>query len=788
MKKIFLYIITLITLSNGLYAQNKFTLSGNVKDLSNGEDLIGVTIFVKELPGTGTVSNVYGFYSLTLPKGEYTIQYSYIGYKTQEFKINFNQKNKKNVELASDAEQLETFEVVAEKEDENIRSTEISVTKIDMKEIESIPVLFGERDVMKTIQLMPGVATGGEGSSGFFVRGGSADQNLILLDEAPVYNASHLLGFFSVFNSDAIKDVKLYKGSMPAEYGGRLSSVMDIKMKEGNAKKMEVSGGIGLISSKLTIEAPIVKDKGSFIISGRRTYADMFLKLSSNETLKKSSLYFYDLNLKANYRLGEKDRVFLSGYFGKDVLGIEDRFGFDWGNSTGTFRWNHLFNDKLFSNTSVIFSNYNYNINIEVAGFEIASKIQDITFKEDLDFYLNDKNKIKFGGNLVHHTFAPGEITTTEDATNLNNVEIEKRYSLEGALYVSNEQKIGDLFTLTYGVRFSNFMQIGPGEIYTYNNEGQVTDTSTYSDWESVVNYNAFEPRISAKYQLNETSSLKGSYTRNNQYLHLLSNSSSGNPTDAWMPSSNNIKPEISDQVALGYFKNFKKNMFEFSLEGYYKILQNTIDYKAGAEITLNPTVEGELLYGEGRAFGAEVFLKKRKGLFTGWVSYTLSASQNKFDEINKGEWYSAKQDRTHDLSVVAMYNLSERVKLSSSFVFYTGNAVTFPTGKYKIDGQTINLYSERNGSRMPNYHRLDFGLTLEGKKFKEVKNFETGEVEKVRKKMLSNWNFSLYNVYAHENAYSISFQEKESDPTKTEIIQLSLFSIIPSITYNFKF
>lgn len=789
MKKVQLTLLLLTFLiSFSAFAQEKFTLSGNVKDLSDGEDLIGLTISVKEMPGTGTVSNVYGFYSLTLPKGEYTIVYTYVGYQTQEYKMNFNQNIKKNIELGVDANDLEVFEITAEKEDENVRTTEMSVTKIDMKEIESIPVLFGERDVLKTIQLMPGVATGGEGSAGFFVRGGSADQNLILLDEAPVYNASHLLGFFSVFNSDAIKDLKLYKGGMPAEFGGRLSSVMDIKMKDGNSKELAVSGGLGLISSKLTIEAPIVKDKGSFIISGRRTYLEVFTKLSNNENIKNSTLYFYDLNLKANYRLGEKDRVFLSGYFGKDVLGLKDQFGINWGNSTATLRWNHLFNDKLFSNTSLIYSNYNYRIGIEAAEFEIASKIQDLTIKEDIDFYLNDKNKIKFGGSVVHHTFAPGEFSSTGELNNINELAIEKRYSLESGLYLSNEQKVSDLFSVTYGLRFSNFTQVGPGEIYTFEEDGSISDTTNYTDWQTVSSYNGLEPRLSAKYQLNEFSSLKASYSRSNQYLHLLSNSSTASPTDTWMPSSNNIKPEVSDQVALGYFRNLKNNAYEFSSEIYYKVLDNAIDYKNGAEVSLNPTVEGELLYGIGRAYGLELFLKKKKGKFTGWISYTLAKSENKFDDINRGKWYSAKQDRTHDLSVVGMISLSERVKISSTFVYYTGNAVTYPTGKYQIDNQTINLYSDRNGSRMPSYHRMDIGLTLENKKYKEVKNFETGEIEKVKKKVESNWNFSIYNLYARENAYSISFQEKEDNPAQTEIIQTSLFKMIPSISYNFKF
>ncbi|MCO6498950.1 MAG: carboxypeptidase-like regulatory domain-containing protein [Vicingus serpentipes] len=769
-------------------AQEKYTLSGNVKDAVDGEDLIGVTILVKELPGTGTTANVYGFYSITLPKGEYTIQYTFIGYKTQEFKLNFNQNLKKNIELSTDAAELEEFEVTATRDDENIGSTDIGVTKVDMREIESIPVLFGERDVMKTLQLMPGVKSSGEGGAGFFVRGGGADQNLILLDGAPVYNASHLLGFFSVFNSDAIKDLKLYKGGIPAEYGGRLSSVMDIVMKDGNSKKMEVSGGLGLISSKLTVEGPIIKDKGSFIVSGRRTYADVFLKFSSNKTQRDASLYFYDLNMKANYRFSEKDRVFLSGYFGRDNLGYGDAFGFNWGNATGTLRWNHLFSDKLFSNTSFIYSQYNYKIEIGEAGFKIASKIKDITLKEDLDYFLNDKNKLKLGGAIVYHTFDPGEVSSTEEDGVFNNTKIENRYSFESALYISNEQKLASLLTVTYGLRYSNFTQIGPGEIYTYDQDGKVSDSTDYKSWESVVSYSAIEPRFALNYILNELSSIKASYSRSNQYLHLLSNSSSGSPIDAWMPSSNNIKPEVADQVSLGYFKNLKNNTYEFSVETYYKILQNAIDYRTGAEVTLNATVEGELLYGEGRAYGLEFFLKKKKGDFTGWLSYTLARTEKKFEEVNKNTWYPAKQDRTHDVSLVLMYALGERIKLSSSFVFYTGSAVTFPTGKYVVDNQTINLYSDRNASRMPNYHRMDIGMTLENKKFKEQINAETGEMEKIKKKVESSWNFSVYNLYGRENAYSIDFRENEDDPTKTEIIQLSLFKIIPSISYNFRF
>ncbi len=781
-----LLILLLSVFPSLIFAQEKFTLSGNIKDASNGEDLIGVTIFVKELPGVGTVTNVYGFYSLTLPKGSYTIQYSYIGYKTIEFKADLTKNIKNNIEISSGSTDLNVVEISAEREDENVRSTEMSVAKINMKEIENIPVLFGERDILKTIQLLPGVKSGGEGNAGFFVRGGSSDQNLILLDEAPVYNASHLLGFFSVFNSDAIKDLKLYKGGMPAEYGGRLSSVMDIKMKEGNAKKFAATGGIGLIASKLTIEAPIVKDKGSFIISGRRTYADVFLKLSSDPDQKNTTLYFYDLNLKANYQFNEKNRLFVSGYFGRDNFGFADRFSFNWGNSTATVRWNHLYNDKLFSNTSFIYSNYNYKIDIKAAGFSINSQIQDFTLKQDVDFFWNENNKLKFGGSAIHHTFDPGEISSTGES--IGNTKIENRYSVESALYISNEQKFNELWSATYGIRYSNFTQIGPGEIYTYNDKGEVTDTTKYTGNNAVASYNGIEPRLAINYILNESSSIKTSYNRMYQYLHLLSNSSGNNPTDTWLPSSNNIKPEIADQVALGFFKNLKNNTYEFSLETYYKAMQNTIDYRTGAEITLNPTVEGELLYGKGRAYGLEVFLKRKKGLLTGWISYTLARTEVQFEKINQGAWYPAKQDRTHDLSIVAMYDLSERVKLSSTFVFYTGNAVTFPTGKYVIDGQTINLYSARNGSRMPNYHRLDLGLTLEGKNYRMVTNPETGNKEKKDRKFQSSWNFSIYNVYARENAYSFTFREKEDNPNQTEIVRLSLFKIIPSISYNFNF
>lgn len=787
MKQLLIFIIcSLFITLNGFSQIEKYTISGSIKDVENGEDLIGVNVIVKEQPGIGTISNVYGFYSLTLPKGKYTIVYRYIGYDIKEFPVTLDKNITNNIEIKPASTTLKTVEVTGEKEDNNIRSNEMSVSKIEMKEIENIPVLFGERDVMKTVQLLPGIKSAGEGNAGFYVRGGAADQNLILLDEAPVYNASHLLGFFSVFNSDAIKDVKIYKGGIPAEYGGRLSSVMDIKMKDGNSKQLGVSGGVGLISSKLTVEAPIVKNKGSFIISGRRTYADVFLKLSKDEKQKNTTLYFYDLNLKANYRLGKKDRIFLSGYFGRDKFGFGSTLDFDWGNSTGTLRWNHLFTDKLFSNTSLIFSNYSYKIALSNVA-DITSNIQDFNLKQDFGYYINDKNTLKFGGNSVFHKFKPGEIES-KASQNFNNFNVPTTYSLESALYVSNEQKISPLLTATYGLRYSNFSQLGPGDIYSYDTEGEVVDTTTYKKNKVVESYNNIAPRIGLTYILTETSSVKASYNRTYQYLHLLSNTTSSSPTDVWIPSSNNVKPEAADQFALGYFRNFKDNTYEFSVETYYKLLDNAIDYRIGAEVTLNETAEGELIYGEGRAYGAEFFVKRRKGKTTGWLSYTIARSEKQFNEVNQGAWYPARQDRTHDISIVLMHNFSERVQASTTWVYYTGNAVTFPTGKYVIDGQIVNYYTERNGYRMPDYHRLDVGLTLKNKPYKVIKDVDTGEEIEVKRKVESSWNFSIYNLYARENAYSIYFRESENEPGKTEAVRLSLFKIIPSISYNFKF
>ncbi|MCK5825305.1 MAG: TonB-dependent receptor [Ichthyobacteriaceae bacterium] len=786
--KNFLLGLLFFLVAHNTNAQLKYTISGTIQDFSTGEDLIGVNIAIKELPTSGATTNTYGFYSISLKKDVYNVLFSYLGYKTITKQIDLSKNTRINISLKPDAESLSEVVVSATRDNDNVVSTSVGVSKLSIKDIETVPVLFGEKDIMKTIQLLPGVKPAGDGNAGFYVRGGSADQNLILLDGAPVYNASHLMGFFSVFNSTAIKDVKLYKGSMPAEYGGRLASVMDVVMNEGNNKEFKADGGIGLISSKLTIEGPIQKDKSSFIISGRRTYADLFLMLVDDEKISSSTLYFYDLNVKANMKISDNDRVFLSGYFGRDVLGVADKFGFNWGNTTGTIRWNHIANDKLFSNTSLIFSNYNYLIEISNNNimFNISSQIQDWNFKQHFDYYMNENNSIKFGLNVINHTFKPGDFEAETD--DLSSINIEPKYSLESSAYVSNTHKIFEKLTLNYGLRFSNFTQYGPGEIMYWDKEGNLIHTKNFNKNEVVVSYNRWAPRISGTFIVNDNSSIKSSYARSFQFLHMLSNSSSSSPTDTWMPSSNNIKPSESNQIALGYFRNLKDNKWEFSTEIYYKYMTNIIDYRTGAQTMLNNEVESELLNGDGRAYGIEFLLKKKAGKFSGWISYTLSKSEKLFDEINNGAWFSAKQDRIHDFSIVGTYKFTERLSLSGTWVYFTGNAITFPAGKFSNNGFMVPLYSERNGYRMPDYHRLDLGLTLKNKKYKYVLNPKTGEKVKIKDPFQSSWNFSLYNAYARENAYSISFQEDPDNPGHTQAVQIALFKIVPSISYNFSF
>jgi hypothetical protein len=752
--------------------QEKFTISGTIKSKEKGETIIGATI---SAANTGTVSNEYGFFSLTLAKGDYTLQVTAIGMQSQTMQVTLDKNRVVNILLDNESKVLEEVQVTATARGRSLSSPQMGIERLSIQEVKTIPVLFGEKDILKTVQLLPGIKPAGDGNSGFFVRGGAADQNLILLDEAPVYNASHLLGFFSTFNSDAIKDVTIYKGGMPAQYGGRLSSVLDIKMNDGNNQDYNVSGGIGLISAKLNVEGPIQKDKSSFLVTGRRTYADMFLKLSGDSAIKNNTLYFYDFNAKLNYTIGPKDRIYLSGYLGRDKMGVGDLFGLQWGNITGTLRWNHIFHRKLFSNTSLIFSNYDYKISVRFGAydFNIFSQIRDWNLKQEFQWYLNSRNSIRFGFNTIRHIIRPGEITSSEES-NINPETLQKRHSWENAIYATNTWKASDKLSFTYGLRVSAFSILGEGDFYAVDKEGNITDTLQYAKGAVVKTYYNLEPRLAASYQFSKTAAVKASYVRNTQNLHLISNSTSANPTDRWVASTNIIKPEISDQVSIGYYKNLWDNKYELVVEAYYKTMQNQVDYRDGADVFSNSNaIETELLFGEGRAYGIEWQLKKKVGRFSGWLSYTLSKTERRVDGINNNQWYNARQDRTHDIALVGTYQLSKKWTLSATWVYYTGDAVTFPAGKYTIDDQVVFYYTERNGYRMPDYHRLDIGATW---------------VLKQKKRFSSELSFSLYNAYGRQNAFTIQFREGKDDPTKTEAVQIALFSFIPSVSYNFKF
>lgn len=777
MKKLIAF-ITVLLWGLSICGQNKYTISGYVRDAKTGEELIGAAIGVNELPSVGITTNSYGFYSLTVPQGQYTMTVNFIGYEMSSFPLNLTGSIKQNFDLTEKVTQLKEVVVTSEKRNDNVTKNQMGVEKLNIQEIKNLPAFFGERDVLKTLQLLPGIKSAGEGNSGFNVRGGTTDQNLILLDGATVYNASHLMGFFSVFNPDAIKDVTIYKGSLPAEFGGRLSSVLDIKMKEGSSKKFEVNGGIGLISSRLTIDGPIVKDKGSFIISARRTYADLVLRtlvranIIRDSTLRDPRLYFYDLNAKANYRLSDKDRIFLSGYFGKDILGITD-FGFDWGNSTATFRWNHLFSDKLFSNTSIVFNDFNYTLNngSTTRPINIVSKIRDYTVKQDYQYSSDENNQLKFGFASTFHRMVPGTITGVDTNTVRKSLPIKN--SIENAIYFSHDYRISSSLSINYGLRISEFSLIGTAPFYKYDTYNFIDSVKTIVDSTMKVrSFIGFEPRLSISYVFNDRNSIKASYAHNVQYLHLLSNSTTGSPTDMWIPSSYNTIPETSDQYAFGYFRNFNDNNYEFSAEVYYKNLLNQVDYIKGAILNFNANVESQLIYGKGRAYGIELFLKKKYGRFNGWIGYTLARTERQFDGINNGRWYPAKQDRMHDISVVAVYELPRNWTISATWVYNTGNAVTYPKGAYMIDNRIVFLYTDRNGNRMPAYHRLDLGAS---KQFAKKKHYE------------SNLTFSLYNAYSHDNAYTITFKQNEKTK-QIEAVQTTLFKLVPSITYNFNF
>jgi len=751
------------------------TISGFVKDSRNGETLTGAVIYPEENPAIGIATNSYGYFSLTLPIGKYSLIIQFLGYKTQRVPLDLKENLQLTFEMEEESIALKEITITGEKNNNNVVQSEL-ISKINVREIQNIPVILGEKDIMKTIQLLPGVTPAGEGNAGFYVRGGGVDQNLILLDEAPVYNPSHLLGFFSTFNSDAIKDITLYKGGFPAEYGGRLSSVVDIKMSEGNNKQFHLSGGIGIIASRLEIEGPLFKSKGSFMIAARRTYADLFLRLlprhGADSTASKSTLYFYDLNIKANYQLSSKDKLYFSCYLGRDNFNLGGALGLNWGNVTATTRWNHIINDKIFSNTSLIFNKYSYNFNVAVGNLtmKVLSEIKDWNLKEDLHYYLNSNNTIKFGFNSIYHTFVPSKV---DSSAFLRVRSMDNRYALENALYISNEQTITPHIKATYGLRYSLFSSIGPGTIYTYNQVADVVDSVTYRKGKIFNTYGGFEPRLLVNFIINDSSSIKISYARTRQYIHLLSNTTSTTPFDLWVPSNINILPEIANQYTLGYFRNFSNNMYETSVELYFKTFQNQIDYRNGANLILNNKVESQLVFGKGWSYGAEFLIRKKYGKLTGWISYTLSKTKRQFPDINNGNVFLAKQDRPNNLAIVGMYELNPKITFSATWIFYSGNVVTFPSGRYLVDGNIVPYYTERNGYRMPDYHRLDIGLTWQKKK---------------SEKFESNWSFSIYNVYGRSNAYAINFQEDPNNPAKMQAVQLSLFRFVPAISYNFKF
>ncbi|OSY87817.1 collagen-binding protein [Tenacibaculum holothuriorum] len=789
MKKHILYVFLLVSFWG--FSQEKFTIRGTLKDKTNGETLAGASIIVKGT-NVGVSTNEYGFYSLTVPKGNYTLLISYLGYTTIEKKVSLEANLKLDFELAEDTSQLDEVVITSEgMKKTNLRTPQMSVTKLSTQTIKQIPAVMGEVDIIKSIQLLPGVTNSGEGASGFNVRGGAEDQNLVLLDEAIIYNSSHLFGFFSVFNSDAIKDIKLYKGGIPAQFGGRISSVLDIRQKEGNSKELSLTGGIGAISSRLTVEGPTFKDKGSFLFAGRVSYAHLFLKLTNNN----NSANFYDLNFKTNYKINDKNRLFLSGYLGQDNFSLANRFSNSYGNVSGNLRWNHIFNDKLFSNLSLIYSQYNYGLQIDTQGLDWKSKINNYNIKYDVGYYLNDKMKFNFGASGIYYKFNPGELNPLNESSGINPRKLDDKFALEGGIYTSLEHKITNKLTAMYGLRYSSFHRLGSQTLNQYENDlpvvyntqlgiyerAEAIGETTYSSGSTIASFGNFEPRFALSYQLNEKSSLKTSYNRTAQYLHLISNTTSATPLDVWAPSGEFLKPQLADQYAIGYFRNFKNNMYSFEAEAYYKTVDNRVDYIDGADLIAQNNIEREVLIGEMRSYGAEFLLRKNKGNFTGWLAYTLSKAEQRTPGnasgglgINGGNWYNTAYDRTHDFSFTGNYKLNEKWSFGSNFIFQTGRPVTYPNGQFQYQGLSVPTYSDRNASRLPAYHRLDISATLTPRKNKN-------------RKWKGEWVFSIYNVYNRSNAASISFGQNATNGLN-EATQTTIFGIVPSVSYNFKF
>lgn len=774
----------------------KHTLSGTVKDAKNGEDLIGVSISVSELK-IGVATNTYGYYSLNLPEGKYTIVYSYVGYASQTKTIDLTRGDiALKVELAEDKRELKELTVTTDRPNSsNVESTKMSVVKMDIKEVKKIPILLGEVDIIKAIQLLPGVQAAGDGNTLFIVRGGNVDHNLVQLDEAVVYNPSHVVGFFSVFNGDAIKDFEIYKGGIPANYGGRLASVLDVRMKDGNSKQFSVSGGIGVLSSRLTVEGPIQKDKSSFMISGRRSYFDVFFPLT--EQTKDVTAYFGDLNIKTNFVLNEKNKLFLSGYIGKDNLGTGSLFGIGWGNQTATLRWNHIFSSRLFSNTSLIFSRYNYNVDFNISPNLNLSRLNYITdfgVKQDFSYYANPKNSIKFGFAATHHTYSPGEVNPiTSESIILKDVLPAKR-ALDYGVYISHALKINNRLSTEYGARLSMFQNVGKGRELVYAggtptyfsngfiNTSTIIDTTNH-DWNKVYNtYFGFEPRLALTYVINASSSVKASYNRMFQYMHLIQTTNASIGAEFWTPSDKYIKPQMADQVALGYFRNFSENAIEASAEVYYKYMNNTVELKDDADVQFNEAIESQVLPGIGRAYGIELLLRKQRGKTTGWLSYTLSKSERKVDGVNNNEWYNFRFDRRHYVTFVISHEFTKRLSMSANFIYATGDTYTPAVAYFEFEGNKIIEYGARNSARVPAYHRMDLSLTLNQKKM-EAKPLWVFS----KRKFEGSWVFSVYNAYGRKNPYSIAFRTNELTG-KNEAVKTYLFTFVPSVTYNFKF
>ena len=795
MKYLQTLIIFLFITPKVLFSQNSFTLNGYVNDSETGEVLIGATVYVNELK-SGTVTNAYGFYSLTLTEGEYTIDFRYVGYESSSTNLSLDTNKKLDIELISLDIQLQDVVVSDVAEDYNVSSIEMSTSKLDISKVAEIPTFLGENDIIKAIQLLPGVSSVGEGASGFNVRGGSVGQNLVLLDEAPVYNSSHLLGFLSVFNPDAVKDLKLYKGGIPSRYGGRISSILDIRMKDGNSKKTSVSGGIGSIFSRLTLESPIVKDKSSFILALRRSYADILFRpfLKNSSFLDDgAALNFYDITAKANFEINDKNTIYLSSYLGRDVFMFDERQGFNWGNRTGTLRWNHLFNDRLFSNFTLIYSNYDYQLAFgsdDMNKFEWDSRIETVNFKPEFSYFINTDNELSVGAELIRYSFEPANAIGVSEGE-ITDITLPDKYAFEGSVYIGNEQKISN-FTISYGLRGSYYSYYGPGYIYDFSSEGTpglrkelINETQVIGS-ESIKTYSSIEPRVSVNFQPSNSFSIKASYNKMTQYIHLLSNTAASSSLDVWTPSTNNIKPQSGDIYVFGLFKNFNNNLFETSLEVYYKDLKNQIDYIDGADLLINKYFEGDLLSGLGRAYGLELLLRKNRGNFNGWVSYSYGKSELKIDGINNFEWYPTRYDQTHNFKITSTYKINKRVQLSGNFVYLTGTPVTFPSSKYVIQGFAIPHNSDRSRHqfRIPDYHRLDFSVTINGKEFKRNGKERKNESSTV---------IGIYNVYNRRNPFSIYFSQGKSNVSQNfvpgEVTRLSIIgSFVPSITYNFKF